>query len=150
MWQGMLGLFPRHKRKGDLRRGTGRPGWRTLGSDLIWGKPPVTAMPIRRLEPTEWSTYFGAFSAGLVQGQRSSTAEIRVFSPELGNQREAAWVRLHGITYEHRSDVLAVTVEGLGHIIYGPTSIWVDENEHGLLRLDVKRADGTEEIVEIR
>lgn len=107
-------------------------------------------MPIRRLERAEWNDYFGHFSAGLTQGQRASRAEIRVFSHEIGNQREAAWVPLHGITYDHRSDVLSVSVEGLGHLIYDPLAIWVDENEHGLLRLDVKRADGIEEIVEIR
>lgn len=107
-------------------------------------------MAIRRLDPNEWTTYFGSFSRGLVRGERIDYAEIRVCSPDLGSQLESRWLPLHGITYDRKSHALEVDVDGLGHLMYDPQTIYVDEDLHGLLVLDVVRSDGTQEIVEIR
>jgi hypothetical protein len=107
-------------------------------------------MSIRRLDPAEWSSYFGTYSTPLTTRRRIDYAEIRVFSPEIGSQYESHWLPLHGITYDPRSDILEVDVDGLGHLVYDPEAIFVDEDNYGLLRLDVQRADGTQEIIELR
>jgi hypothetical protein len=58
-------------------------------------------MAVRTLEKQEWHRYFDRISRGLL-GKR---AEIEAASLELGDQIEAEWVPLLGITYDQKTGV---------------------------------------------
>lgn len=107
-------------------------------------------MSIRQLQPDEWVRYFGTFSSRLAARRRIDYAEIRILSLEDGDQIGTHWLPLHGITYEPGADMLEVDVDGLGHRVYSPDAIYVDEDTYGLLRIDVVKADGGHELIEIR
>ena len=56
-------------------------------------------MATRELEKTEWRPFFDRVSRGLI-GNR---AEILIAAPNLGDQIEAEWLPLLGITYVQRT-----------------------------------------------
>lgn len=107
-------------------------------------------MPIHKLDKADWASYFAHVSSGLVRGKRVDYVEIRVHSPEIGAQVESRWLPLRGITYDRKNDLLDVAADGLGHLIYKPETIYVEEDDRGLVRMEVIRADGTQELIEIR
>jgi hypothetical protein len=92
---------------------------------------------VRKLEKSDWRTYFDFLSKGLT-GMR---AEIEVASLELGDQIEAEWLPLIGITYDPKDDIMEVALEGVSHLIPNPREVYVDEE--GLVLSRVKVIDGT-------
>ena len=108
-------------------------------------------MSIKKIDSTEWASYFDAFSRKLARTHRTDYAEIRVFSPEDGAQTETSWLPLSGITYDAKSDLLETLVENMDHLVLHPQEIYVDETEPDILNsLEVIRKDGTKEVVEVR
>ena len=63
-------------------------------------------MTARKLDKSQWRTFFDRLSKTL-EGKQ---AEIEVASLSLGDQVEAEWLPLHGITYDPNDDL----VEALG------------------------------------
>jgi hypothetical protein len=107
-------------------------------------------MAIRSLPRDEWGPYFDRFSKSKDDAGRVDYAEIRVFSSDMGAQKETSWVPLQGLTYDPHGDLLEVIVPGLDHLVAHPTSINVEEANGRLDSLEVTRKDGTREIIEIR
>ena len=103
-------------------------------------------MAVRTLENQEWHGYFDLISRGLL-GKR---AEIEVASLELGDQIEAEWVPLLGITYDQKDDVLEIALDGLDHLIPKPRQIFVDEGLGGLASFEVVDHAGARHIVQLR
>lgn len=103
-------------------------------------------MTVRTLEKTEWHSYFDRMAKGLV-GKR---AEIEVASLELGDQIEAEWVALVGITYDPKSDVLEIALDGLDHLVPKPRQVYVDEGLAGLDSFEVIDHAGVRHIVRLR
>ena len=103
-------------------------------------------MAVRTLEKSEWHGYFDRVSRGLL-GKR---AEIEVASLELGDQIEAEWVPLIGITYDPKDDVLEIALVGLDHLIPKPRQIFVDEGLSGQSSLEVVDHAGVRHIVQLR
>jgi hypothetical protein len=103
-------------------------------------------MAVRTLEKQEWHGYFDRISRGLL-GKR---AEIEVASLELGDQIEAEWVPLLGITYDQKDDVLEIALDGLDHLIPKPRRIFVDEGLGGLASFEVVDHAGVRHIVQLR
>lgn len=103
-------------------------------------------MAIIKLEKTTWHPYFDAVSKALL-GKR---AEIEVQSLALGSQVEAEWLPLLGITYEPRSDMLEIVLEGLDHMIRKPSEIYIDNDTTMLNSLEVVDADGAHQVVRLR
>ena len=99
-----------------------------------------------QLDKSEWQPYFDRVSKALAGEQ----AEIEVSSLALGNQVEADWLPLHGITYDPKSDLVEVLVEGLDHLIHHPQSVFVDHNGGGLRSMEVIEEDDTRQIVRLR
>ena len=108
----------------------------------IGGRP----MAVRTLEKQEWHGYFDRISRGLL-GER---AEIEVASLQLGDQIEAEWAPLLGITYDPKDDVLEVALDGLDHLIPRPRQIFVDEGLSGLASFEVVDHTGVRHIVQLR
>jgi hypothetical protein len=100
----------------------------------------------RKLEKSRWRAYFDRMSEALV-GKR---AEIVVASLKLGDEIEAEWLPLIGISYDPRNDVISIALEGLEHLIHKPREVWVEEQGLELSSLEVIDADGARQIVVLR
>ena len=103
-------------------------------------------MTIRKLDKKEWETYFDHISTGL----EAEEAEIEVMSLALGDQIEAEWLPILGITYEPKTETLEIALDGLDHRIAKPREIYVDEQDRGLASIEIVGADGTRQIVKLR
>ena len=103
-------------------------------------------MAINKLEKTEWQAYFDTVTKSLI----GKSAEIEVQSLALGNQIEAEWLPLLGITYEARSDMLEIVLEGLDHMIRKPAEVYVDGDASRLDSMEVVDGDGVRQIVRLR
>ena len=66
-------------------------------------------MTTRMVSKSDWRSYLDQVSKDLV-GRR---AEIDVMSMKLGSQVQAQWIRLLGITYDPKNDLLEVALDGL-------------------------------------
>jgi len=103
-------------------------------------------MAINKLEKTEWPAYFDTVTKSLI----GKSAEIEVQSLALGNQIEAEWLPLLGITYEARSDMLEIVLDGLDHMIRKPAEVYVDGDANRLTSMEVVDADQVRQIVRLR
>ena len=70
-------------------------------------------MSVQQVDKSGWTIFFDTFTRTLV-GKR---AEIEVASLDIGDQIEAEWAPLIGITYDHKDDLIEVAVEGVDHLI---------------------------------
>jgi hypothetical protein len=77
-------------------------------------------------------------------------AEIEVASLRLGDQVEAEWLPLLGITYDPNDDVVEVALEGLDHLIPKPLEIYVEDGVEGIAALEVVDGDDEKQIIKLR
>lgn len=103
-------------------------------------------MTVRKLEKPEWQRYFDFLSRGFQGAQ----AEIEVASLSLGDQVEADWLPLLGITYDPKDDLVEVALEGLDHLIYKPREIYFDATTAELTSLEIVDAEGVRQVVKLR
>jgi hypothetical protein len=103
-------------------------------------------MSPRKLEKSEWRPFFDRVSKLLV-GKR---AEIEVASLALGDQIEAEWLPLIGITYDPKDDLVEIALEGVDHMIPKPREIYVEGGPIGLESVEIVDASGTKQIVLLR
>jgi hypothetical protein len=113
-----------------------------------WSQFPQleAVMTVHTLEKTEWHSYFDRMTKVLI-GKR---AEIEVASLELGDQIEAEWVALLGITYDPKKDVLEIALDGLDHLVPKPRQVYVDEGLAGLDSFEAIDHAGARHIVRLR
>jgi hypothetical protein len=104
------------------------------------------AMTARKLDRTQWRGFFDEFSKAL-EGKQ---AEVEVASLALGNQLEAEWLPLYGITYDAKDDLVEVALEGLDHMIRRPREIYVENGVGALASLEIVDADGVKQVVRLR
>jgi hypothetical protein len=106
---------------------------------------PEATMP-KQLDRTLWRAYFDQMSKILV-GKR---AEIEVASLKLGDQLEAEWIPLLGISYDPKNDLIEIALAGAHHRIERPREVWVEEKGVELSSLEIIDADGVHRIVSLR
>ncbi len=94
----------------------------------------------------EWPHYLDRVTRGLT-GLR---AEIEVASLDLGDQIEAESVPITGIFYDHKDDLVGITLEGLDHLIRNPQSIYIAESDDGLSAMAVIDRDGTNHLIKLK
>lgn len=100
-------------------------------------------MASRILAKAEWHFFFDRV-AGALEGKR---AQVEITGLRLGDQIEAKWVPLLGITYDQKNDLLEIAMEGLDHLIRKPTSITIMEGADGLSGLEIVDSDQYRQIV---
>jgi hypothetical protein len=100
----------------------------------------------RKLDKSQWRTFFDRLSKTL-EGKQ---AEIEVASLSLGDQVEAEWLPLHGITYDPNDDLVEVALEGLDHMIRKPREIYLEDWSRGLMIIEIVDADGIKQVVKLR
>ena len=103
-------------------------------------------MTIRRLEHADWEKFCTRVSRSFVGKQ----ADIEVASLQIGFHLAAHRLPLIGMSYDRKSDVLALLVGELEHLIRGPREVYVDEQPLGLVALQIIDADGGRRIVTLR
>lgn len=103
-------------------------------------------MTIRKLEKPEWRPFFDVMSKLL----EAKEVEVEVASLHLGDQTEAEWLPLLGISYDPRDDVVDIALDGLDHMIRKPREIYLDNGAASLARLEIVDADGVRQIVKLK
>jgi hypothetical protein len=103
-------------------------------------------MAVQKIDKPDWRAFFEWLSQGLL----GARAEIEVASLDLGDQIEAEWLPLLGITYDDKNDVLEVALEGVDHLIYGPREVWADPNVGELMSFEVIDDRGVSQIIKLR
>src|ERR1700730_18697627 len=100
----------------------------------------------KQLQKSQWRAYFDRMSKALV-GKR---AEIEVASLKLGDQIEAEWLPLLGISYDPKDDVIQIALEGMEHLIHKSREIYVEEEGLELSSLEVIDAEGVRQIIALK
>lgn len=103
-------------------------------------------MTTRKLDKAQWRTFFDRLSSTL----EGKEAEIEIASLRLGDQVEADWLPLLGISYDPNDDVVDVALEGLDHLISKPRELYVQEEVGGLAAVEIIDADDVKQIVKLR
>ena len=103
-------------------------------------------MPTRKLDKAEWRPFLDGISKLL----EAKEVEIEVASLSLGDQVQAKWLPLHGVTYHSKDDMVEVALEGLDHMIPRPRKIYAQEGTAGLASLEVVDSTGAKQIVKFR
>jgi hypothetical protein len=99
-----------------------------------------------KLDKGTWQTYFDRITKLLVGKQ----AEIEIAALNIGDQIEAEWLPLLGVSYDPKDDLVEVLVEGLDHLIHNPREIFVDQVPTGLASMLVIDADDVQQIIRLR
>jgi hypothetical protein len=100
-------------------------------------------MATRKIEVEELPSYFDSLSKKL----GAELVEIEVAGLGLGDQIEAEWVALLGISYDPKDNVIAVTTEAVEHLIHAPQTVYVDEEAGDVKSIDMTDKDGNHHIV---
>ncbi|PVE21842.1 hypothetical protein DC522_24315 [Microvirga sp. KLBC 81] len=103
-------------------------------------------MTARMIDMSDWRLYLDQVSESLSDRR----AEVRVVSPKLGNQVEAEGIRLLGIAYDPKDNVLEVALEGLDHLIHKPVELYVEEGPSGIESLSILDGEGNQHIVQLQ
>jgi hypothetical protein len=102
-------------------------------------------MTTRKLDKAQWGGFLDHMSK-LLEGKRT---EVEVASLNLGDQIEAEWAPIIGVTYDPKDDLIDVELEGLDHMIHKPRELYV-ENGIGVASLGIVDADGARQIVKFK
>jgi len=103
-------------------------------------------MATRSLPKTQWESYFDRLARHL----KASQAEIEVVGMNLGDQLEGEWVPFYGISYDPRSDVIEMVLEGVEHLVTKPSEVIVDEGVEGLDSIEILASDGVRHVAKFK
>lgn len=103
-------------------------------------------MTTKSIAKDDWKHFLDNYSKSI----QSTLVELDVESLELGDQIEADWVHLKGISYDPKDDMLYIFTEALRHFIAKPQNIWVIEADEGLSAIQIEDWEGTKHIVNLR
>ena len=100
-------------------------------------------MQTREIEKRYWQEFFDQVSAAL-QGK---LIRIEVDSLDLGAQVEVERLSLNGLSYDTRGDIFIIDTDEIEHLIRSPQQIFVADGEEGINSIDIRCADGSEQIL---
>lgn len=100
-------------------------------------------MQTRGIEKDNWQRFFDQVSRVL----RGKLIQIEVDSLELGAQTELNKLSLNGLTYDKRDDAFIISTEEIDHVIRSPQQIFIADGTEGINSIQVRSADGTEQII---
>jgi hypothetical protein len=103
-------------------------------------------MTIQSIEQRNWGPFLDTLSQTLIGKQ----AEIEVASLDLGDQMLAEWLPLLGISYDHKDNLVAVSLDGVDHLIPSPRELHADMDASGLAALIVIDDEGRRQIVRLK
>lgn len=103
-------------------------------------------MAVQKLEKETWRPVLDAISKLLP----NKVAEVEVASLKLGDQVEAEWLPLIGVTYDPKDDIVEIALEGLDHMIQHPREIYFSDDGGTLTSLEIVDAEGEKQIVKLK
>lgn len=104
-------------------------------------------MAATEIDREQWASFLDTITHSLVGKQ----AEIEVVSLNLGDQIEADWAPLIGLTYDRKNDLIEIALEGLDHLIRSPRELYVDYAVGDLATaIEIIDADDTRQIVRFK
>jgi hypothetical protein len=108
--------------------------------------PKEWRMSVHQVDKNNWKAFFDTLTKSLA-GKR---AEVEVASLDLGDQIEAEWAPLIGISYDSANELVEVALEGLDHLILQPREVYVDYDVGGLIGLEVIDAADVRRIIKLK
>ena len=109
--------------------------------------PSPSYVPVAR---EKWQSFFDAFTR-VLDGRQ---VEIEVVGLAFGDQIEAEWLPLNGLTYDPKADTFYVYVEGverdLDHAISHPREILVRTGPGGIEEIVAVDPDQNQHIIHLR
>ena len=100
-----------------------------------------------QIDRAQWAPFLDAVTKSLIGKQ----AEIEVVSLNLGDQIEAEWAPLIGITYDRKDDLLEIALEDLDHLIRSPRELFIDYAVGDVVAaIEIVDADGNRQIVKFK
>jgi hypothetical protein len=103
-------------------------------------------MATRKLNQADWRAYCDFFSKALL-GKR---AEIEIAALSLGDQIEAEWLPLLGISYDPKDNLIEVALDNVDHLIHQPREFYVEEGPLGVESIEIVDGDGARQIIKLR
>ncbi len=100
-------------------------------------------METRILEKDEWADEL----IRLWRLMDGKDVMIEVEALNLGDQVEAEFLPLKGLSYDHKDDVVQVRVGPLEHMINKPSKIALAVEKGRLLAIDITDADGEQHLI---
>jgi hypothetical protein len=99
------------------------------------------------IQKENYHSYFENFSKVIP----NELVEIEVMGLDLGDQIEADFVTLKGITYESKNNQLFFYLaDNLEHIIKNPVEIYVDNDEIGIKEIAIKCGQGHLHLIKLK
>ena len=103
-------------------------------------------MATEQIDRARWAPFFDNVTTSLIGKQ----AEIEVASLDLGDQIEAEWAPLIGITYDRKDDLIEIALEELDHLIRTPREVFVDFGAGGIVAIVSADGVGNRQIVRLK
>jgi hypothetical protein len=103
-------------------------------------------MAAEQIERIRWGPFFDNVTKSLMGKQ----AEIEVVSLDLGDQIEAEWAPLIGLTYDKKDDQIEIALKELDHLIRSPRDVFVDFGFGGIVAIAIDDRDGNRQIVRLK
>ena len=100
-----------------------------------------------QIDRSKWAPFLDAITTSLIGKQ----AEIEVVSLRLGDQIEAEWAPLIGITYDRKNDLIEIALEEMDHLIRSPRELFTDYAVGDVVAaIEIVDADGNRQIVKFK
>ena len=103
-------------------------------------------MTTKKLERTQWKSYFNETARSLETKQ----VEIEISGPHIGDQIEAEWVPLNGLSYDDRGNYFDVATSRLNHRIADVKTISVEQDISGIKSMELVDGDGNHQILRFK
>src|SRR5262249_53729818 len=81
---------------------------------------------------------------------QSQPVEVDVASLQLGDQSDAHWVRLLGLSYDPHDDAIEIMLEGIDITVPKPREILFDGTGNQWTALDIVDAEGVQHVLELK
>jgi hypothetical protein len=100
-----------------------------------------------QIDRAQWAPFLDAITNSLIGKQ----AEIEVVSLDLGDQMEAEWAPLIGITYDRKNDLIEIALDDLDHLIRSPRELFIDYAVGDVVAaIEIVDGDGNRQIVKFK
>ena len=114
---------------------------------LAFNQVVENIMAATEIDRERWAPFLDTITKSLIGKQ----AEIEVLSLNLGDQIEAEWTPLIGITYDHKNDLIEIALEGLDHLVRSTLELYVDYAVGELATaIEIVDADENRQLVKFR
>ena len=103
-------------------------------------------MSISRIRKANWLSFFDGMSR-LVAGK---VAAVEVTSLEIGSQIVVENLKVVGLVYDPKDDVVEIALDGFDHLVHRPSDVFVDGPPFGRASLTIVDGDGALQILNLR